>query len=114
MGVDHIGGHDADADGAGDVNAENEKGDEIKERRPDHGIAWPQHARRHKRSYRVGRIVQTVEEIESQCNKNEADQEREIEAGAHDQQRSQLIDNDRIYLVGDVLEPVDHLFQMVV
>ena len=54
--------------------------------------------------------MQAVEEIESQRNRDQADQNREAQGRGHRQiRRLQVIDNERIYFVRDVLEAIDHI-----
>jgi hypothetical protein len=66
LGIDDAGFDDPGADGVGDVKPEHEKGDEIEERRPQHGVVRPQHPGRYDRRNRVGGVVQSVEEVEQQ------------------------------------------------
>ena len=72
MDVDHPG-----ADGLGDRGAERERRDEIEERRPDDGLARREHARRHHRRNRIGGVVKTVDVVEDQGDRDEADDDPE-------------------------------------
>ena len=65
------------------MQAEEEKGDEIEERRPRDCILRPQHARRNDGGDGIGGVVQAVQEIEEQCDGNEADKQRQGEGGIH-------------------------------
>jgi len=66
--VDH-----AAADRLGDVRAEDEGGDEVEERRPDHGFLRRQHPRRDHGGDRVRRVVEAVQEIERQRDEDDED-----------------------------------------
>ena len=59
--VDHAG-----ADGLRDAGAEDECGDEVEERRPDHGLSRRQHARRDDRRDRVRGVVKAVDVVEDE------------------------------------------------
>ena len=99
----------------GDVQAEHQEGDEVEERRPDHGVLRPQHAGRDDGGDRVGGVVQAVEEVEQQRDGDQADQNRKTEAWRPLRGPAvDLLDHDAADLVGDVLEAVDDLFEMVV
>jgi hypothetical protein len=62
--------------------------------------------------------VQSVEKIERQCNDDQADEDGQIQHICHGyrlvSQYSELVDHNGIYLVGDVLKAIDHLFKMIV
>ena len=77
--VDDMRVDDAGAERLGDVQAEEQEGDEVEERRPGHRVARPEHARRHDGGDRVGGVVQAVEEIERQRDGDQADQQRKCE-----------------------------------
>ena len=66
-----------------ETHAEEQEGNEIEERRPDHRVLWAQHPRRHHRCDRVGGIVQAIEEIERERDGDQRDQDRPSDAGAH-------------------------------
>ena len=72
--VDDLGGDDSRPDGLRDVQPEHHEGDEIEERRPRHGILRRQHPGRHHRCNRVGGIMQPVQEVERQRDRNQGDE----------------------------------------
>ena len=63
---------DAGADGLRHVQAEEQEGDEVEERRPDHRVLRAQHARRDDGGDRIGGVVQAVEEIERERDGDQA------------------------------------------
>jgi hypothetical protein len=65
-GIDHICGHDSGANRLRDVEAEEQKRNEIKEGGPDHRILWAQHAGRDHGRDRIGGIMQAVQQVEDQ------------------------------------------------
>ena len=75
-GVDDARRDDAGADGGGDVQAEHSEGDEIEEGRPEHGILRAQHAGRDDGRDRIGGVVQAIEEVEQQRDRDQNDQNR--------------------------------------
>jgi hypothetical protein len=54
-----------------------ERRHEIEERRPDDGLARRQHARRHHGRNRIGGVVKTVDVVEDQGDRDEADDDPE-------------------------------------
>ena len=70
------------ADRLGDMQAEEQEGDEIEERRPGDRVLRPQHAGRDDGGDRVGRVVQAVEEIEGQRDGDQPDQDGKASAAA--------------------------------
>jgi hypothetical protein len=97
VGVHDLRRDDSDADSSGDVNTENQEGNEIEERSPDYSIARSQHARRNQRRDRVCRVVQPVEKIKRQGHDNQADEQGQGEDIGHSwmsSASSELIDND--------------------
>ena len=109
-----VGRDDAGADGLGHVQAEEQEGDEVEEGRPGDGVARLQHARRHDGGDRVRGVVQAVEEVEGERHDDEDDEDRQAEEAASMLAPSQLIDDEGVDLVRHVLEPVDHLLQVIV
>ena len=103
---------DALADGLRDVQAEEQEGDEVEERRPEHRVLRLQHARRDDGRDRIGGIVQAVQEIEQQRDADQADQQREARCVIV--AASGVVDHETLDLVRDILEPVDDLLQMAV
>ena len=93
------------------MQAEHQKGDEIEESRPAHGITGRQHPGGDDGGDGIGRIVQTIEKIEEQRDGDEAGQQGK---GDRDLHRLDVLDDDAADLVGDVLETVDHLLQLAV
>ena len=81
--VDDAGLDDAGADGLGDMKPEHQEGDEIEERRPQHGVLRPQHSGRDDRRDRIGGVVQSVEEVEQQRDCDQSDQNRKTKRGIH-------------------------------
>jgi hypothetical protein len=77
--IDDIGSDDPGADGLGNVQAKEQKGDEIEERRPNDGIVGAQDPRRDDRRDRVGSVVQSIEKIESQRDRDETNNERKVD-----------------------------------
>ncbi len=73
--IDHAGFDDPGADGVRDIEAEHAEGDEVEERRPEHRILRPQHTGRNDRRDRVGGVVQAVQEVEQQRNRDQSDQD---------------------------------------
>ena len=73
--VDHPG-----ADGLGDRRAEGERRDEVEERRPHDRLARREHARRHDRRDRVGRVVEAVDVVEDQRDEDQGDDDPEASA----------------------------------
>ena len=69
-----LGDDDARADGVGDVQAEHQEGDEVEERRPDHGVARRQHPGRDDGGDGIGGVVQAVQEVEDQGDGDQDDQ----------------------------------------
>ena len=101
---------DAGADGVGDVQAEEQEGDEVEERRPGDGVARRQHPGGDDGGDGVGGVVQAVQEVERQ---RDGDQQPEGERRRSASPRSELLDQDAADAVGDILEAVDHLLQVV-
>ena len=98
---------DAGADGIGDVQPEHQEGDEIEEGRPQHRILRPQHAGRHDGRDRIGGVVQSVEEVEQQRDRDQDRPESEDQAWRPlDGPALYLFDHDGVDLVGDVVEAV--------
>jgi hypothetical protein len=81
--VDDGRGDDPGAERLGHVQPEEQKGDEVEERRPDHGVERSQHPGRDDRRDRVRRIVHAVEEIEQEGDEDQADQQRQGERPIH-------------------------------
>ena len=75
--VDH-----ARPDGLGDGGAEHERGHEVEEGRPHHGLAGLQHARRDDGGNRVGGVVKAVDVIEDQRNGDDENDEGEFHCSA--------------------------------
>jgi hypothetical protein len=73
---DDAGRNDALADRLGYVLAEDREGDEIEEGRPEDGVAGRQDAGRDDGRDGVGRVVQAVEEVERQCDRDQGDQQK--------------------------------------
>ena len=95
MRVHDIGRDDANSDGARDMDAEHEKGDEVEEGRPDHRIAWAQHAGRDQSRDRIRRVMHAIEEIKGQGDRNQGDQHWQVEDACHDGYVNlELIDDD--------------------
>ena len=65
-----------------DVQPEHRERDEIEERGPDDRRLRPQDARRHDGRDRVGRVVQTVQEIEQQRDRDQRDENGETQRGS--------------------------------
>ena len=82
-GIDDARFDDAGADRIGDVEPEHQEGDEIEEGGPEHRILRAQHPRRHDRCDRIGGVVQPVEEVEQQRDRDQEDQNRKTEGGIH-------------------------------
>ena len=78
-----IGLDDAGADGVGDIDAEHPERHEIEERRPEHRILRTQHPGRHDRRDRIGGVVQPVEEVEQQRDRDQSDQDGKTKRGVH-------------------------------
>ena len=78
--IDHARLDDAGADGVGDVEPEHQEGDEIEEGRPEHRILRAQHPGRHDRRDRIGGVVQAVEEVEQQRDRDQIRPEPEDRA----------------------------------
>ena len=78
-GVDDARLDDALADRLGDVEAEEQEGDEVEERRPQHRVARAQHARRDDGRDRVRGVVQPVQEIEQQGDEDQPDEQGEAD-----------------------------------
>ena len=78
-GVDDVGADDARADRLGDMQAEEQEGDEVEERGPEHGILRPQHARRDDGGDGIRCVVQAVQEVEEQRDADQADEKRKGE-----------------------------------
>ena len=72
---DDSGIDDAGANRLSDVEAEDQKGDEVEERRPKHGCAWWEHTRRHDRGNGIGGVVKPIEEIKHKRHGDEAEQQ---------------------------------------
>ena len=100
---------DPGADRVGDMQPEHGEGDEVEERRPHHREVRLQHAGGDDGRDRIGGIVQAVEEIERQRDRDQRDEERKGEV--HRRARSGVIDHEALDLVGDILELVDDAFQ---
>src|SRR5690242_7997103 len=59
--------------------------------------------------------MQSVEKVEQQRDRDQTDQHRKTKGGFHDRgSRSDLFDHDRVDLVGDIIEAVGNLFQVIV
>jgi hypothetical protein len=77
--------HDPGADRLRHVQTEHRERDEVEERRPGNGDLRAQHARCDHGGDRVRRVVQAVQEVEQERDRNQADENREPERiGAHD------------------------------
>src|SRR4029077_8293816 len=74
---------DAGADGVGNMGPEHRERHEVEERRPDHRILRTQHPGRHDGGDRIGSIVQSVEEVEQQRDRNQCDQNGKTKRGVH-------------------------------
>jgi hypothetical protein len=61
--VDHVGSNNPGSNGLGYVEPKEQKGDEIEERRPRHGILRPQHTGGDNGCYRIGGVMQSVQKI---------------------------------------------------
>ena len=107
-GGDDVGVDDPLADRVGDGMAEEQEGDEVEEGGPDHRHLRAQHAGRDHGRDRIGGVVQAVQEIEQQGDADQGDD------GEGDSRPSGVVDHDALDLVGDVLEPVEHPFDMAV
>ena len=114
---DHVGRDDALADRLGDVQAEEQEGDEVEEGRPEHRDCG--------RSTRVETMVAI--ELAASCrpfrkSNSSATPIRPTSSGrlsatasmSVPASPSDVLDDDAVDLVRDVLEPVDDLFQVVV
>ncbi len=104
------------ADRVGHVQAEEQEGDEVEERRPHHRVAAAA-------STRVETMVAI--ELAASCRPfrksntratpiSDDQRSRHEGAGPSGWPRQSVVDHDAADLVGDVLEAVDHLFQVVV
>ena len=62
---------DALADGGGDQQAEKQEGDEIEKRRPQHCPLRPHHARRHDGGDGIGGVMEAVQKIEHQRERDQ-------------------------------------------
>ena len=78
-----VGLDDALADDRRDVEPEDEEGDEIEERSPEHRQEGTKHARRNDGGDRVRRVMQPIEEVEQERGCDQADQQRRGKGGAH-------------------------------
>ncbi len=67
----------------GDMQSEHSEGDEIEERRPEHRILRPQHPGRDDGRDRVGGVMQPVQEVEGERDRDQPDQQREAEMSIH-------------------------------
>ena len=74
---------DAGSECFGDMQAEEQEGDEVEKGRPEHGILRPQHAGRNDCGDGVGRIVQAVEEVEEQGDRRPGRQAGKGKGGFH-------------------------------
>jgi hypothetical protein len=74
---------DPGADRIGDVQAEHREGDEIEKSRPEHRILRPQHPGRDDGRDRVRSIVQAVQEVEQQRDRDQDGQDRKTQRGVH-------------------------------
>ncbi len=70
-----LGFDDAGPDGAGDVEPEHHEGDEVEEGGPEHRVMRPQHPRGYDGRDRIGGVVQSVEEVEQQRDRDQSDQD---------------------------------------
>jgi hypothetical protein len=68
-------------DHLGHAGAEEDEGDEVEERRPQHRPLGRQHARRDDGGDRIGGVVQAVQEVEAQGDDDQDDQDDE--GGVH-------------------------------
>ena len=85
---DHRGGDDlhvddALADRVGDVEPEEEEGDEVEEGGPGDRELRAEHAGRYHRRDRIGGVVQAVQEIEQQGDADQGDQQGKGELPVH-------------------------------
>ncbi len=55
--------------------------------RPGDRVMRPQHPRRHDGRNRVGGIVHAVDDVESECDRNQGDQQRKDKRTIHDEVR---------------------------
>lgn len=74
---------DAGSERFGDVQPEEEEGDEVEERRPEDRILRPEHAGRYDGCDGIGRVVQPVEEVEEKRDGDEPHEQREGERRIH-------------------------------
>ena len=99
------------------MQAKDQEGDEIEERGPGHRIVRTQNAGRNDSRDRIRGIIHAVEKIECQ-----RDQDHPISSGKANVpasivcalKDSNVLDNDAMHHVGDVVEAVNDLLQMVV
>jgi len=81
--VDHGGRDDSGAKCIGHMQTEKQECDEIEEGRPGHRVLRRQHAGGDNGRDRIGRVVQPVQEIERECDRDQADQHRQRQHGVH-------------------------------
>ena len=79
--IDDPGIDDPGPQGLRHMEAEEQEGDEVEERRPEHRVLRAQHPRRDDGGDGIGRVVQAVEEVEEQGDGDEAGQRRQREGG---------------------------------
>jgi hypothetical protein len=61
----------------------NQKGNEIKERGPENRILWAQHAGRNHGRDRIGGIMQAIQQVEDQRDRNQREESQRAERGIH-------------------------------
>ena len=93
--IDDLRFDDAGAERLRHVQAEHQEGDEIEERRPGDGVLRAQHARRHDGGDRIRRVVEAIEEIECQGERDQRNEQRQGERGRLHRHRSAPVTRNR-------------------